>query len=80
MNASERLKEMAKRTPIGLATWNARERCQDNRIGVSVKQGLSRVALFAPKNGGSCDIVPLSGWCTQAQAIEFLNDMEAVTA
>lgn len=78
--AMARLKALALRTPMGRAIHAARERCQDNRIGSTVKAGKTSVVLSVAAKNGRCDIVYLSGWLSEVQAIAFLNDMEAVAA
>lgn len=78
--AMARLKALALRTPMGRAIHAARERCQDNRIGSTVKAGKTAVVMTIPANNGRCDVVYLSGWLNEDQAIDFLNDMESVAA
>lgn len=78
--AMSRLKALALRTPMGRAIHAARERCQDPRIGATIKAGKTAVVLSVPIKGGRCSMAYLSGFLTEQRAIEFLNDMEAVTA
>lgn len=78
--AMARLKALALRTPMGRAINAARERCKDNRIGATVKKGKTAIVLTVPAKNGRCDIVYLSGWLNDNQAIAFLHDMEAVAA
>lgn len=80
--AKARLKAIALKTPMGRAAWAARDACDDDRIGIQCAKGQTRVVLSIPKAGGLCDIKPLSGWISSAQAIVFLEEMatEAVAA
>lgn len=76
--AMNRLKALALRTQMGRAIHAARERCQDNRIGSTVKDGKTAIVMTIPTDSGQCDVVYLSGWMNEDKAIDFLNEMESV--